>query len=81
MGRTKHTPEQVIGKLREAEVLLAQGVTVSQVSRQLGVTDQGLVKRRSQVLPASSVSIQWKLKPEKDMLLKIRRFAQLTAQQ
>ena len=32
--------EQVIGKLREAEVLLSQGSTVGEVSRKLGVTEQ-----------------------------------------
>lgn len=48
MGRIKHTAEQVIGKLREAEVLLAQGVTVSQVSRQLGVTEQTYYRWRKE---------------------------------
>jgi transposase-like protein len=32
--------EQVIGKLREAEVLLRQGSTVGEVSRKLGITEQ-----------------------------------------
>ena len=40
MGRKRHSPEQIIGKLREAEVLLAQGLTVPEVSRQLSVTEQ-----------------------------------------
>ena len=31
---------QIIGKLREAEVLLGQGDTVGEVSRKLGVTEQ-----------------------------------------
>ena len=39
MGIRKHTPEQIIAKLREAEVLLAQGETVPKVSRRLGVTE------------------------------------------
>ena len=36
MSRKKHTPEQVINKLREAEVVLAQGRTVTEASRNCG---------------------------------------------
>ena len=36
----KFTAEQIIGKLREAEVWLAQGKTVPEVVRKLGVTEQ-----------------------------------------
>jgi transposase-like protein len=34
------TPEQIIAKLREAEVLLNQGHKVGEVSRKLGITEQ-----------------------------------------
>ena len=40
MKKKEHTAEQIIGKLREAEVLLGQGSTVGEVSRKLGVTEQ-----------------------------------------
>jgi hypothetical protein len=40
MPRKRYTPEQIINKLREAEVLLSQGQTVAQASKQLGVSDQ-----------------------------------------
>ena len=40
MKRKRYSVEQIIGKLREAEVLLSQGRTVKQVSRALGVTEQ-----------------------------------------
>jgi len=36
----KFTAEKIIGKLREAEVRLAQGKTVSEVVRKLGVIEQ-----------------------------------------
>ncbi len=39
MPRKRYTPEQIISKLREAEVLLSQGQTVAQASKQLGVSD------------------------------------------
>jgi transposase-like protein len=40
MPRKRTTPEQIICKLREAEVLLSQGQTVAQASKQLAVSDQ-----------------------------------------
>ena len=40
MGRTRHTSEQIIGKLREAEVALAKGQTTGDVARKLGITEQ-----------------------------------------
>ena len=40
MRRKTFSPEQIIGKLREAEVLLSQGQTVGAVSRKLEVTEQ-----------------------------------------
>jgi transposase-like protein len=38
VARNGHSTEQVIAKLREAEVLLAQGKTVAQAAKQIGVT-------------------------------------------
>ena len=40
MKKKVFSAEQIIGKLREAEVLLSQGSTVGEVSRKLGVTEQ-----------------------------------------
>lgn len=37
MSGKRYTPEDVIRKLREADVLLSQGVTVAEVVRRLGV--------------------------------------------
>jgi hypothetical protein len=39
MGR-RHKPEEIIGKLREAEIVLAQGGTVADACRRIGVTEQ-----------------------------------------
>jgi hypothetical protein len=33
MSKKQHTPEQIVKKLREAEVLLARGMTVPQAAR------------------------------------------------
>jgi transposase-like protein len=48
MARKRHTPEQVINKLREAEVALAQGSTVAEASRQIGVTEQRFYRWRNE---------------------------------
>jgi transposase-like protein len=40
MGRRTFTAEQIIKKLREAEVHLSQGETVGEASRRIGVTEQ-----------------------------------------
>ena len=40
MARKFLTPEQIINRLREAEVALSQGSTVAQASRKIGVTEQ-----------------------------------------
>jgi putative transposase len=40
MRKKGFSAEQIIGKLREAEVLLGQGAAVAEVSRKLGITEQ-----------------------------------------
>lgn len=39
MPRVRYTVEQIINKLRQAEVLLAQGKAIGEVARELGVSD------------------------------------------
>ena len=46
MSKKRYTPEQIIGKLREAEVALAQGETASQVCRTLGIAEQTFYRWR-----------------------------------
>ncbi len=48
MGRKIFTPEQIIGKLREAEVLLSKGHSIEQMSRQIGVTEQTYYRWRKE---------------------------------
>ncbi len=44
----KHTPEQIIRKLREAEAELANGATVAHVCQRLGVSEPTLHRWRNQ---------------------------------
>ena len=46
MSRKRYTPEQIIGKLREAEVALSQGQTTAQVCRNLGIAEQTFYRWR-----------------------------------
>jgi transposase-like protein len=40
MARKRYSPEQIVRKLREAEVELAKGQSVRAVCKKLGITDQ-----------------------------------------
>ena len=40
MARRAFTAEQIIGKIREAEILLSQGDSVGVMSRKLGISEQ-----------------------------------------
>ena len=48
MKRKRYSPEKIIGMLREAEVALAQGMTVGQISRQLSISQQTYYRWRKQ---------------------------------
>ena len=44
----RHTPEQVIAKLRQAEADLAQGLGIAQVCQKLGVSENTFHRWRAQ---------------------------------
>ena len=48
MARRRHTPEQIIRKLREADRLLAEGGDVADVARHLQVSEQTFHRWRNQ---------------------------------
>ncbi len=48
MAKKRHTAEQIISKLREAEVLLANGTKMPQVCRKLGVTEHTYYRWRKE---------------------------------
>ena len=58
MPRKRHTGEQIIGKLREAEVELAGGHTIAQACRKIGVSEQTPSAKLS--VAAESEDIQFK---------------------
>jgi len=46
MTRKRYTQEKIIRKLREAEVMISQGKSISQAARQIGIVDQTYYKWR-----------------------------------
>jgi putative transposase len=48
MKRTRHNPEQIIKKLREADAMLASGKTIGQVCQTLEVSEQTFHRWRDQ---------------------------------
>jgi ACT domain-containing protein len=48
MGRKGHSPEQIIWKLREVEVLVAKGSSVADAVRQIAVTEQTYYRWRNE---------------------------------
>jgi transposase-like protein len=48
MARKRYTAEQIITKLREAEVELAKGQTTPQVCKKLGISDQTYYRWRKE---------------------------------
>jgi putative transposase len=48
MGQKRHRPEQIIHKLREAEVELGKGATVAQAAKKIGVTEHTYYRWRAE---------------------------------
>ena len=48
MGRRTFTAEQIIGKLRQAEVLLSLGDSIAEASRKMGITEQTYYRWRKE---------------------------------
>jgi len=49
MARKRYSSEQIIGYLREAEILQAKGSTIPQICKKIGVTEQTYYRRRKGV--------------------------------
>ena len=48
MTRKRFSAEEIVNKLREADVLISQGRTVTQACKQIGVTDQTYYRWRKE---------------------------------
>jgi putative transposase len=48
MKRRRHTPEQIIRKLRDAERLLGEGKAIPEAAKELGISEQTFHRWRNQ---------------------------------
>jgi putative transposase len=48
MGKKRHSAEEIVSKLRQVDVLTAQGRTVAEAIRQIGVTEVTYYRWRSE---------------------------------
>ena len=48
MSRKRHSAEEIVNRLRQADVLISQGQTVSQACKQIGITDQTYYRWRKE---------------------------------
>ena len=58
MSRKRYSPEQIIGYLREAEVLLSKDSTVPEVCRKIGIAEQTYIFRWRKKYGSLSVESQ-----------------------
>jgi transposase-like protein len=56
MAKNRHTAEQIISKLREAEVDLAKGMKMLVVCRKLGITEQTYYRWRKEYRPYNAAN-------------------------
>jgi transposase-like protein len=48
MAKKRFQAEQIIGKLREAEVAISKGQTIAQIAKKLGITEQTYYRWRKE---------------------------------
>jgi transposase-like protein len=48
MAKKTYTPEQIINKLREAEIHINQGIPIAEASRKIGITQQTYYRWRKE---------------------------------
>ena len=66
MSQRKYEPEEIIGKLREAEVLLSQGTTVDEVCRKIEVNKQICYRWRQEYGGLRADQARWMRQLEKE---------------
>lgn len=73
MKRRKHTPDQIVRKLREADRLLGEGKTVPDVAKHLEISEQTYHRWRNQFggLKANDAKLLKELKTENTRLKRI----------
>ncbi len=81
-GRKRHSPEQIIAKLREADAMLASGASIGQVCQKLEVSEQTYHRWRNQYggMKATEAKRLKELEAENTRLKKLLAEAELDKQ-
>ncbi len=66
MARRSYTPERIINKLREAEILFSQGATIGEAARKIGVTDMTYYRWRREYGGMRIEQVKWLKQLEKE---------------
>ena len=74
----KHKPEEIIGKLREAEIVLAQGASVGEMCRRLSVSEQTYYRWRKGYGGLKTDQARWMKDLEKENARLCRAISDLT---
>jgi transposase-like protein len=74
MARKRYSAEQIIGYLREAEVLLAKGSTIPQICKKIGIAEQTYYRWRKEY-GSLSVDQAKRLKEVEKENTRLRRLA------
>lgn len=48
MGTKRHKPEEIVAKLRQVEIVTAQGKSIAEAARSIGVSEQTYFRWRSE---------------------------------
>ena len=72
MPRKKHTPEEIVAKLRQVDVLVSQGAPAADAVRQIGLTEVTYYRWRQEYggLKLDQVKRLWELELENTRLRK-----------
>ena len=73
MARKRHTPEQILAKLRDAEVLASQGLGAADIARRLEISEQTYHRWRNQYggMKAEEMKRLKELEKENDRLKRV----------
>ena len=66
MAKKRYSAEQIIQLLREVEIHTSEGKTISQASRQIGVTEQTYSRWRKENVGLHTVRVKRMINPEKE---------------
>lgn len=59
MKKKNYTPEQIVSKLRKVEALTAEGATIAEAAKQIGVSEQTPPTTGGWAIAGRSATVAW----------------------